>query len=356
MRKRFTLKFLSNGAGPYFLAVIFLVASMLFALSIGTVSIPISDILFIIGREVLHLPVDTTAYSMNANIIMNIRLPRVILAGLVGASLAIAGAAFQGLLRNPLADPYTLGVSSGASVGAVLTLFFGISIPRAGGFTLPVMGVVFAFITIMLVLLFVRAVDPAMKVESIILTGIIFSSFLGAVISLFIALTGDELRAIIGWLMGSVSMRGWNYISLLLPFFLFGSLLLLLNGRELNALSLGEERAHHLGVNTRSRKLVILIGGSILTGAAVSVSGTIGFVGLVIPHLTRMLWGPDHKHLLPLSILTGGGFLILADLAARMVASPVELPIGVITSVVGAPVFAAILMKKQRERRGMKHA
>ena len=161
---------------------------------------------------------------MYTNIVWSIRLPRVLLAGLVGASLAIAGAAFQGLLRNPLADPYTLGVSSGASVGAVVTIFFNLSLPFIGAFTLPFLSVICAFITILLVLLFAQKIERSMKVETIILTGVIFSSFLGAFISLMIALTGDELRQIIGWLLGSVSMRGWDYIIIILPFFIIGSM------------------------------------------------------------------------------------------------------------------------------------
>jgi iron complex transport system permease protein len=288
---------------------------------------------------------------MYSSIVLNIRLPRVILAGLVGASLAIAGAAFQGLLRNPLADPYTLGVSSGASVGAVLTLFFQLSIPIIGGFTLPLLSILFSWATIFLVLTFARKIERSMRVETIILTGIIFSSFLGAIISLMIALTGDELRQIIGWLLGSVSMRGWEYIKIILPFFVIGSIILIFNAKELNAMSFGEERAHHLGVNVQKRKLIILTAGSILTGAAVAVSGTIGFVGLVIPHLSRLLWGPDHRHLLPLSILTGSGFLILADLISRSIISPTELPIGVITALIGAPVFALILLQRRRMER-----
>lgn len=334
------------------LAVAFLFTAMLLGISIGTVSVPAMDIINIIGAEIFRFSPNENIDSMYANIVMNIRLPRVILAGLVGASLAIAGAAFQGLLRNPLADPYTLGVSSGASVGAVITLFFGISIPFAGLFTLPLLSILFSFITIFLVLLFARQIERSMKVETIILTGIIFSSFLGALISLMIALTGEELRQIIGWLLGSVSMRGWAYIKIILPFFAIGSIILLLNSHELNAMSFGEERAQHIGVNVQKRKMMILIAGSILTGAAVAVSGTIGFVGLVIPHLTRLLWGPDHKHLLPLSIFTGGGFLILADLVARTIISPTELPIGVITAIIGAPVFAIILMNRRAERRG----
>jgi iron complex transport system permease protein len=147
-------------------------------------------------------------------------------------------------------------------------------------------------------------------------------------------------------------MRGWVYIKIILPFFIIGSAILIFNGRELNAMSFGEERAHHLGVNVQRRKHMILLAGSLLTGSAVAVSGTIGFVGLVIPHLVRMLWGPDHKHLLPLSILAGSAFLILADLISRTIIAPVELPIGVITALIGAPVFAFILLKTRAERRG----
>jgi iron complex transport system permease protein len=348
--KLFTRKYSSNKFFAYMLAAAFLVTAMLLGISIGTVSVPAWDIIQIIGAEIFRLT--PSQDPMHANIVLNIRLPRVILAGLVGASLAIAGAAFQGLLRNPLADPYTLGVSSGASVGAVITLFFGISLPFAGLFTLPLFSILFSFITIFAVLLFARKIESSMKVETIILTGIIFSSFLGSLISLMIALTGEELRQIIGWLLGSVSMRGWAYIKIIFPFFVIGSVLLLINSRELNAMSFGEERAQHIGVNVHKRKMIILIAGSILTGAAVAVSGTIGFVGLVIPHLTRLLWGPDHVHLLPLSIFTGAGFLILADLAARTIISPTELPIGVITALVGAPVFGIILMNRRSERRG----
>ncbi len=352
MQKRFTLKSLNNKFFAYVIATAFLFVAMLLGISIGTVSVPALDIIKIIGAEIFRFSPNESIDPMYVNIVMNIRLPRVILAGLVGASLAIAGAAFQGLLRNPLADPYTLGVSSGASVGAVITLFFGLSIPFVGIFTLPLLSILFSFITIFLVLLFARQIERSMKVETIILTGIIFSSFLGALISLMIALTGEELRQIIGWLLGSVSMRGWAYIKIILPFFIIGSILLMLNCNELNAMSFGEERAQHIGVDVQKRKMMILIAGSILTGAAVAVSGTIGFVGLVIPHLTRLLWGPDHKHLLPLSIFTGGGFLILADLFARTIISPTELPIGVITAIIGAPVFAIILMKRRTERRG----
>ncbi|WML31588.1 iron ABC transporter permease [Neobacillus sp. OS1-32] len=348
-------KFLNNKITAYLLAGIFLLLAILLGIAIGTVSVPIPIIIKIITGNLFGTLRAEHIDPMYSSIVMNIRLPRVILSGLVGASLAIAGAAFQGLLRNPLADPYTLGVSSGASVGAVITLFFNLTIPFVGAFTLPLFSIVFSFITIFCVLMFARKIERSMRVETIILTGIIFSSFLGAMISLMIALTGDELRQIIGWLLGSVSMRGWVYIKIILPFFIIGSIILIFNAKELNAMSFGEERAHHLGVNVQKRKLIVLSAGSILTGAAVAVSGTIGFVGLVIPHLTRLIWGPDHKHLLPLSIFIGSGFLILADLVSRIIISPTELPIGVITSLIGAPVFAVILLQRKRIERSGKN-
>ncbi|MDN6723982.1 MAG: iron ABC transporter permease [Tetragenococcus halophilus] len=334
----------------YTLSSAFLISAMLLAISAGSVSVPISEIIKIIGSEVFYLPIDNNVDSMYVSIVYDIRLPRVILAGLVGASLAIAGAAFQGLLRNPLADPYILGVSSGASVGAVSTLFFNISIPFLGMYTLPFFSILTALATIMIVLFFAKKIDKTMRVESIILTGVIFSSFLGSAVSLIIALTGEELQQIMGWLLGSVSMRGWRYVGIILPFLLVGGLLLLINTRELNAMSLGEDRAQHLGVDVGKRKMLILMSGSILTGAAVAVSGTIGFVGLVIPHLTRKLWGPDHIYLLPLSIITGAGFLILTDLLSRTIISPQVLPVGVITALVGAPVFTMILVRQRKRR------
>ncbi|WP_407072326.1 FecCD family ABC transporter permease [Planococcus liqunii] len=310
--------------------------AVLLGVTVGTVAI---------SPEVLWNPKsDETA----ANILWNIRMPRVVLAGLVGASLAIAGAAFQGLLKNPLADPYTLGVSSGASVGAVMTLFFGISVPFLGNYTLPVMSMLGALATMFAVMSFAKLVDRSMKMETVILTGIIFSSFLGSVISLMIALTGEELRQIIGWLLGSVSMRGWPYVQMSLPFMLIGSFLLWLQRRELNAMLFGEERAQHLGVDVKKSKLMILISGSLLTGSAVAVSGTIGFVGLVVPHMTRLVWGSDHRHVLPLSFINGAALLIICDLVSRTIISPTELPIGVITAFIGAPVFAFIFFRQRK--------
>lgn len=342
----------NNKLFAYFIASSFLLFAIIVGISLGSVSVPVPILFQIIGKEWFHLPILAEPDVMYTNIMMSIRLPRVLLAGLVGASLAIAGAAFQGLLRNPLADPYTLGVSSGASLGAVMTISFGLSASSIlYGFALPIFSIIFAVLTIFFVLVFAQKMDQSMKVETIILTGIIFSAFLSAFISLIIALSDEEIYQVFGWLMGSVGMRGWVYVWIILPFFIVGTVILLMNTDELNALTFGEDRAKHLGVNVERRKLIILIAGSALTGAAVAVSGTIGFVGLVVPHFIRQIWGPDHKHLLPLSLFIGSGFLILADLVARTIIAPTELPIGVITSLIGAPAFAFILLQSRKEGR-----
>ncbi|AOL25996.1 FecCD family ABC transporter permease [Bacillus subtilis] len=353
MRKAFTrIRLRNNRYAAYIIGFSFLAVSIILGISCGSLHIPIPAVFRIFWHQGFGGSIGSDD-PMYTNIMMNIRLPRVVLAALVGAALSIAGAAFQGLLKNPLADPYTLGVSSGASVGAVVTLFLGLHLPVIGEFTLPVVSVAAALATMAAVLFFSRLVHASMSVSTLILTGVITNSFLGAFISLIIALTGDNLLPIVHWLLGSVSMRGWSYVILFLPFFLLGTILLIINGRELNVMTYGEDKAKLLGVSVQQRKMLILIAGSLLTGSAVAVSGTIGFVGLVIPHITRLLWGTDHRHLLPLSALLGAGFLVLADLLSRTIIEPIELPIGIITSLAGAPVFALILIRQHRGGRSL---
>ncbi|OZS77672.1 ABC transporter permease [Tetzosporium hominis] len=318
-------------------SILLLLASIWLGISVGAVQIPLSTIWG--GSE------DATATT----IVWNIRMPRVFLAALVGAALAVAGAAFQALLKNPLADPYTLGVSSGASVGAVATIFFGISLPVIGMYTLPLLSMIGAIATLLIVVSFARMIDRSLRMETIILTGIITSSFFGAMISLMIALTGEELRQIIGWLLGSVALRTWTHVQMIAPFVVIAGAWLLVRVRDLNALQLGEDRAHHLGVNVSRVKNEVLIAGSMLTGAAVAVSGTIGFVGLVVPHMVRQLFGADNRHVLPLSMINGASLLILCDLVARTIIEPTELPIGVMTAFIGAPVFAWIFFRQRRK-------
>lgn len=346
-------KFLTNKiAWFYLLSVGLVLAAALLGLFISSVEVPVSTILHIISTKTLGIGwVDEIARNEEM-IIWNIRLPRVLLAFCVGSSLALAGAAFQGLLRNPLADPYTIGVSSGASLGAVLVLFFQISIIGLGSFSLPVVSILSGFVALLIVFGLVRLSSRSLAIETIILAGIIVSAFIGAVVSLIISLSDrDSMNQIIYWLYGSVGMRGWNHVGLIIPFMILGFLILFFHYRELNALALGEEAADHIGVNVKKGKTNILIGASLLTGAAVAVSGSIGFVGLVIPHLIRLVIGPNHRHVLPLSLLVGGAFLVLADLLSRTIIAPKELPIGVITALIGAPVFALLLVRERISRR-----
>ena len=349
MRNLSIRRFLNNKiAWLYVLSGGLLLGISLLGLFYSSVTVPVPTILHIILDKTLHMGWLSDVAKNEEMIIWNIRLPRVLLAFCIGASLALAGAAFQGLLRNPLADPYTIGVSSGASLGAVLVLFFQVSIVGLGSFTLPIVAILFGLISLLIVFGLVRLSSKSLAIETIILAGIIVSAFIGALVSLIISLSDREsMTQIIYWLYGSVGMRGWSHIQLIFPFMLIGSFILIYHYRELNALALGEDAADHIGVDVKKGKTFILIGASLLTGAAVAVSGSIGFVGLVIPHLVRLVTGPNHRHVLPLSLLIGGAFLILADLMARTIIAPKELPIGVITAMIGAPVFALLLIRER---------
>ncbi|MFC3882764.1 FecCD family ABC transporter permease [Bacillus songklensis] len=333
----------------YMSSIGFVIITALMGISIGSIHIPISMIGKILAGFLFQLPIPIEQQEQMTPLITSIRLPRVILSFLIGAALAVSGAALQGLLKNPLADPYTLGVSSGASLGAVAVLFFHLQLPLLKGYTLPLVSVMTALLALAFIIFTSTVLLKRLTIESIILIGIILSSFLSAVISLLIALSGEELRQIMTWLLGSVSMRGWAYIQLFLPFFTTGLLIMLLCLRDLNALTFGDEVAQSLGVNVGRSKILLLFASSLLTGGAVAVSGTIGFVGLVIPHVTRLYIGSNYRHLLPLSLLNGGAFLVLADLIARTIITPRELPIGVITALAGAPIFSILFIRRYRK-------
>ncbi|MFC3524481.1 ABC transporter permease [Marinococcus halophilus] len=340
----------NNYTSTYLLMVGAFTGVLLLAVSMGSVAVPLSiSTKAVLAQVFPFLPFSLETTAGAEAIIQEVRLPRVLLAAAVGGALGLAGAVFQGLLRNPLADPYTLGVSSGSSLGAVAVLYFGWQLPLLGSFTLPVVSIICGFLTLAVLLLFVYSVERTVRTETMILAGIIITSFLSAFMSLLIAFSGEELRQIIQWLLGSVSRRGWDYLRLIVPCLLAGALLLS-QARALNAFAFGEDSASSVGVNVPRTRMLLLAGASVLTGGAVAVSGTIGFVGLVIPHMIRLLWGPDHKHLLPLSFGGGAVFLMLADLIARTVAAPVEVPVGVITALAGAPVFALLLFHQRRRR------
>lgn len=332
--------------------ILILLLTLVVSLGIGSVHLPVKDI----GAMLLHrLPwvgdLITADWEVSSEqIIMQVRLPRILLGMLVGASLAVAGAAFQGVLRNPLADPFTLGVSSGSSLGAAILIFYGLQYSFAGEWTLPIVAFTTGAATLWIVLLLARD-HGKIPIHSLILSGVVMQSFLGAVVSFLTVMSRDTLTDILFWTMGSLSMRGWSYVAVLLPYFIAGLLYLWSRARTLNLLSLGERQAAHMGLHVDRLKTSVLLVATLLTAAAVSVSGVIGFVGLVVPHMIRLITGSDYRIIIPLSALGGAIFMVWSDTAARTLLSPSEIPIGVVTAFVGAPFFAYLLYRNKKQRR-----
>ena len=329
----------------YVLLVAVLMATMLLGICVGSVNIPLKDTATALWHGLWGLEIPA---GISGNIILNVRLPRVLNVALVGASLSLCGAAMQGLLRNPLADGSTLGVSSGASLGAVLAMALGITIPGTAYGGTMLMAMLFAFLSLVAILSLAYALDRSLTTGSIILIGVIFSMFASSVINLVISFAKDHIKSITFWTMGSLSGTNFSHTRILSVAVLVCGSVILRYARELNPFAIGEDTARHIGVNVRRVKLIILMTVSVLIGVCVSVSGTIGFVGLVMPHMTRMLTGPNHKRLLPSSLFGGAIFLLLADLVARTILRPVELSIGVVTSLVGAVAFVAIFYRTRK--------
>lgn len=324
--------------------------SLAVSVSIGSTSIPVSISSRVIIREALQnlgwsIPADWPE-AVRA-IVWQVRVPRALLAFMVGASLATAGAAFQGLLRNPLADPYTLGVSSGATVGAAMVMVLGWRVQVAGSMPVPLAAMAGGLLTLWLVYRLAES-GGRVQAETLILAGVVASAFMSAIFSFLVTIAGSSLHQVVSWMMGSLALTGWPQVWLLFPYFLLGSMLAWSQTAELNLISLGEESAAHLGVEVERSKRVLIVAGALLTGGAVSVSGSIAFLGLIVPHLVRMLAGPDHRVLVPVSALAGGIFLLWADTLARVVFSPLELPVGVITAALGGPFFAYLLRTKRK--------
>ncbi|OXM86683.1 FecCD family ABC transporter permease [Paenibacillus rigui] len=319
------------------------------SLSIGSVHLPLLQVWGILAHHVPWLgervPVEWQPSA--EQIIWRVRLPRVVLGLLVGASLGIAGAAFQGVLRNPLADPYTLGVSSGAAVGASFLILTGLQFAVFGTWSVPIVAFITGVISLLIVIALART-DGKLQKETIILSGVVMQAFLGSFVSLMVAMSKQVINEIVFWLMGSLSLRGWSYSGVLFPYLVVGALLLLSYGRTLNLFALGEQQAAHLGVHVERTKLVVLVGATLVTAAAVSVSGVVAFVGLIVPHLLRLLLGGDYRLLLPLSMLGGALYVLWADTLARTVLSPVEIPLGVVTALLGAPFFAYLLRRNKK--------
>lgn len=280
-------------------------------------------------------------------ILLDIRLPRVLTTFLMGIALSISGMTMQSLLKNPLADGSTLGVSSGASLGAVIAILLGWHLPWQGISPTFIFAIVFAFLSLVLILALAHRLDPSLNHMTLILTGIIFSMFISSVLNLMIVFSGDKLRTIFFWTMGSLVATTYQDVVVLLLAILIGGGIIWVNLQELNAFAMGDQMASHLGVNIRAKRLHLFLATSLLIGISVAVAGSIPFVGLIIPHMSRMVFGANHKRLFPGVVLLGGNFLVVADLLARTIASPLEIPIGVITSFIGTLTFIFLLMRKR---------
>lgn len=324
-----------------------LLLAMVLCVCVGSVRVSFKATVTAVWSALWGLPIPRDGAT---NIILNVRLPRVLCVALAGAALSLCGAAMQGLLRNPLADGSTMGVSSGAALGAVIALATGFTLPGSGYGGVMVMAMAFAFGALTLILSLAYALDRSLATNSIILIGVIFTMFISSVISLIVTFASSHTRSLNFWTLGSFSGVNYDQVRLLgLALVVCGGVLLRFSP-ELNAFAIGEDNARHIGVNIRRVKLVILITVSVLIGVCVSISGTISFVGLVMPHIARMLVGPNHKRLLPAALFSGAIFLLLADLTARTLLSPIELPIGVVTSLVGAVAFVIIFYRARKGR------
>lgn len=324
------------------LLLVALLASMLAGVTLGAVPVAPAEVLAALTRAI-----NGTSAGMSDTLIVGLRLPRVILAALVGASLAGAGTLYQALFRNPLADPYILGVSSGAGLGAMIALVAtaGATALRYG--VVPLAAFAGATLTLALVVR-LASVRGRLDATSLLLAGVALSYTLAAVTSFIMVYAREQMAAIVYWMMGGLSSASWPYVLMIAPMFVLGVIAPLLSTRELNLMLLGDERAGHLGLSVERFKLLMLAAASLLTAAAVAVAGLIGFVGLMVPHMVRLILGPDHRRLLPASLLGGAIVLVLADLAARTVLAPVEIPVGIVTAVLGGPFFIWLLVRGER--------
>ncbi|AFS79456.1 putative iron (III) dicitrate transport system permease protein [Gottschalkia acidurici 9a] len=335
------------------LVISFVILLLLIALSatIGVANVSFLDAIKIMISKVPILNkflFNNDIDSSHSLIILNLRLPRIILASLIGAGLSIVGATLQGMFKNPMADPYVLGISSGASLGATIAIILG------AGYTFFGVGIVTlcAFLGSILTMLFVYSISKVgskVPVTTILLSGVAINFMLSSIVSIIMVFNRDQVEKIIFWTMGSVSSAGWNQILIIFPIVCLGIFTLMSFSRDLNLMSTGEETAISLGVEVEKTKKILILVCSLLVATCVSFSGIIGFVGLIIPHTVRLIIGSDHRTLLPFSVVGGAIFMVICDTIARSVIPPMEIPVGAITSVLGAPYFIYFLYKNKKK-------
>jgi iron complex transport system permease protein len=325
---------------PFLLATFTLILMLIMSMAIGSVLIP--------PAELWRALTDPASNETFRTILLNIRLPRTILIALVGAALAGSGATYQGLFRNPLADPYLIGVAAGAGLGAILAMSLNWPYTFLGLMAVPLMAFLASLLTVYLVYAFAH-IGRTVPTTNLILSGVAVSSFATSITTFLMLRSSGEVRRAIGWLLGGVSLVGWDVTLALVPYLAIGMTALVLTGYSLNLLQFGDDQATQMGLNVRRARIVIIVAASLVTAAAVSFAGIIGFVGLIVPHLMRIWWGVDYRRLIPLSLLGGASFLLFADVLARVVIAPQELPVGIVTALAGAPFFLWVLRRAKNQ-------
>ncbi|MBN2115523.1 MAG: iron ABC transporter permease [Anaerolineales bacterium] len=325
---------------PFFVTLLALAITLLLSLAIGSVFIPPADLWRTVSGA--------SSSDIFRTILWNIRLPRTALIALVGAALAGSGAAYQGLFRNPLADPYLIGVASGAGLGAIIAMSIQWPYTTLGLLAIPLAAFITSLLTVYIVYT-IAHIGGSVPTTNLILAGVAVSSFAVSLTSFLMLRSTGEVRRAIGWLLGGVSLVSWDATLALIPYLALGLTTLVLTGYALNLLQFGDDQAIQMGLNVRRAKFIIIVAASLVTAAAVSFAGIIGFVGLIVPHIVRLWWGVDYRRLIPLSIIGGAAVLLFADVLARVVLAPQELPVGIVTALAGAPFFLWVLRRSKNQ-------
>ena len=317
---------------------------------VGSVQISVTDVFSIVAHKLFGRTLPPHISSVTVSILWRIRLPRLLMSFMTGAALAVSGTVMQSVLRNPLASSYTLGVSSGASLAAAIVLLSGFHLPLLGGFTLPFCGFLGGLATVFFAIGLSLRFDANLENHTIILTGMVLSLFVNAMLTIATSMSGEHLKQLVFWQMGSFNGQSWENCGMLLPVLLLGCLLLSGLGRELDLLTFGDEQALSAGVDLKRVKFLLISLAALLAGASVCFVGIIGFIDLIAPHVVRRIFGSRHAVVVPMSALFGGVFMCLADLLARTVMIPEELPVGAVTALVGAPFFTWVFFRRRKER------
>ena len=336
------------GTGSLLVALACLLASATAGILAGSVALPPTAVINELLGKLPFVHVTSNLSSLESAIVWQLRLPRVVLAGLVGATLSMSGASYQGVFRNPLADPYLLGVAAGAGLGATLASVYFPSAMFGSLQALPVAAFVGGLVAAVATYAVGRSAGRNRSAAVLVLAGVAVASFLTAVQTFVQQQHSTTLVQVYSWILGSLNTVGWQQVLLILPYVAVSGIVLLSMRRLLDVMSLGDDEVVSLGVDSSRVRLVVVVAATLGTAAAVSVSGLIGFVGIIVPHAVRLAFGSSNRVVLPLSIVYGAAFLILADLAARTLAAPAEIPIGVITAFLGAPFFLAVLWRSRR--------